>query len=291
MQSARYAPAAAVNGRLYAIGGANNNVVLATVEEYDPLANTWSNRASMNQMRYGHQAVVLNGKIHALGGRASATSDAPLASVEEYDPVLNTWTSKADMPSPRVSFGVTVVNGKIYVVGGRINNTPLAPVYAFDPLSNSWTTNASIPTTRETPGVTAINGRILAMGGTSAGAVVRDTAEEFDPTSDSWSVRVGLPKPRNECFAVVIGDALYVFVGYNDYTMQATVVPPLLYAYTAIKLEFFAKTGRVYQVMASPDLVTWTNFGPVIPGDGNYWSKTYSTRGSRRLFYRVEFAP
>jgi N-acetylneuraminic acid mutarotase len=243
----------------------------------------------MSQKRYAHQAVALGGKIYALGGQT--TGDVPLASVEEYDPASNTWTNKTDMPLPRVSFGAVVVNGKIYVIGGRMNNTPIAPVYAFDPNANSWTTNASLPTTRETPGVVALNGRILVMGGTSSGAVVRDTVEEFDPVGNFWRPRAGLPAPRNECYAVMVGEVLYLFGGYNDYTMQATVMPPLLYAYTAIELEFFAQTGRVYQVMASPDLVTWTNFGPAIPGDGNYWSKLQSTRGSARLFYRVEFAP
>ena len=295
MLAERYVPAAAaLNGKLYAIGGANNESggPTATVEEYDPVTNTWTNKASIFTARLGHQAVPLNGKIYVFGG---ATADGTtLVSVEEYDPISNTSSPKADMPTPRISFGAVALNGKIYVVGGRNYQTGIAPVHSYDPSLNSWATNASIPTLRETLATVVVNGRILAIGGHPLGGGCCEslaTVEEYDPTYNVWSSRPNLPTPRNECFAVLIGETLYVFGGYDNYTMQALIVPPMLNAYTAIELEFLTHTGRVYQLQASPDLTTWTNFGPPIPGDGNFWNKTYSARGSARLFYRVEFAP
>jgi hypothetical protein len=64
-----------------------------------------------------------------------------------------------------------------------------------------------------------------------------------------------------------------------------------LSAFTAIELEFISKTNTAFFIQASPDLITWTNFeGPII-GDGNIWKKTYTTRQSGRLYYRVELAP
>src|SRR6266851_1474606 len=38
---------AAINGILYAVGGLNRNGILATVEAYDPVTNTWTAKASM----------------------------------------------------------------------------------------------------------------------------------------------------------------------------------------------------------------------------------------------------
>ena len=53
MPTARTALAAcAVDGKIYAIGGApRNQVVTATVEQYDPATDTWTTRASMRTPR------------------------------------------------------------------------------------------------------------------------------------------------------------------------------------------------------------------------------------------------
>jgi hypothetical protein len=68
---------------------------------------------------------------------------------------------------------------------------------------------------------------------------------------------------------------------------EAQTNPPTLNIYTAIELGFLTQTGTVYQVQQSPDLSTWTNFDLLIFGDGNEWSKTYSTRAQSKSFYRI----
>jgi N-acetylneuraminic acid mutarotase len=291
MLSPRYAPAAAsVNGKLYAIGGSVNSSTTLTgsMEEYDPGSNTWTNRASMNQVRYAFQAVAVNGKIYAMGGQGPG--DVPLASVEEYDPVMDTWTPRSDMPIPRVSFGAVAFNGLIYVVSGRIVNNFRSEVYVFNPALNLWSTNASIPTARETLGVAVVNQQIWAFGGSSPGQA-RSTIEAYDPVNDVWTKKQSLPAPRNECFGTVFGDMLYVFGGYDNWSMQAARVSPVLNLHTAIELDFLTEAGKSYQLQASPDMSTWTNFGPEILGDGNYWSSLYSTKGSGKLFFRFSQSP
>ena len=56
-------------------------------------------------------------------------------------------------------------------------------------------------------------------------------------------------------------------------------------------VEFVTKTNTSYYIQASPDLNTWTNFDGPILGDGNIWKKTYTTRESGQLYYRIEQAP
>jgi hypothetical protein len=68
---------------------------------------------------------------------------------------------------------------------------------------------------------------------------------------------------------------------------QAQSNPPPLNIYTAIELDFLTQTGSIYQVQQSPDLSTWTNFDLPIFGNGNEWSKTYSTRAQSKSFYRI----
>ncbi len=292
MQTRRYAPAAAaLNGKLYVLGGYVSEggypyQILPTVEAYDPTTDTWTNKASMTRARFAHGAVTLNGTIYAIGGNSTADG-AALASVEQYDPVSDTWTNKADLPTPRVSFAAAVVNGNIYVVGGVIGNTAVAGVYIYNSTSDTWSIGANIPTPRATLAAVVVNGQILAMGGSIPGAGGTSRVEQYDPAYNVWSSELDMPtSSRNECYAAVIGNTVYVFGGYDNYTMQSVGVQPVLKIFTAIELEFFTETNKVYVLQASPDLVTWTNFD-VFLGNGDFWRKLYSTRGQSRLFYRV----
>jgi N-acetylneuraminic acid mutarotase len=301
MESSRFSPAATVlNDNLYVLGGYTNAnqsadtiTALASVEQYDPTDDVWTYRSDMNQSRWGFQAVALNGKIYAFGG--VTTGGVPVSSVEEYDPQVDSWSWKADMPVQRTSFGAIALNGKIYLIGGYTSDSSheyVAEVHAYDPTSDSWTTNAPIPTPRETPAVVEVNHKIWAIGGTAAsGIVTLATIEEFDPVKNSWITKPDLPSPRNVCYGAAFGNWLYVLGGYNDWTMQAAYVPPVLNICQAIQLNFQTETGQVYQLQASPDLSTWTNFDSPILGDGSVWSKFYLTHEQSELFFRFTNPP
>jgi hypothetical protein len=154
-----------------------------------------------------------------------------------------------------------------------------------------WATNASIPTLRGTLAVVSIDGRIIAMGGDNGTPGGLAVVEIYSSPFNAWTIKPNMPTTRNECYAVIIGENLYVFGGYDQWTMQAAQISPVLNLYTAIELEFLTTTGKVHQIQASPDMTTWTNFDAPIVGDGNYWSKLYSTRGQSRLFFRFIDSP
>jgi hypothetical protein len=76
-----------VNGKIYAMGGSSPMPALAplsTVQEYNPVTDTWTNKAAMPTARSGLSTSAVNGKIYAIGGLANPTAMA-LATVEEYD--------------------------------------------------------------------------------------------------------------------------------------------------------------------------------------------------------------
>src|ERR1700686_3101614 len=60
--------AAAVGGKLFAVGGAVGGNAVPGVEEYDPATDRWRSRAPLPEARDHLGVAVVNGKIYAFGG-------------------------------------------------------------------------------------------------------------------------------------------------------------------------------------------------------------------------------
>jgi N-acetylneuraminic acid mutarotase len=94
--------AAAVNGRIYAIGGDNSEPgYLAVNEEYDPVANSWSTKAAMPTARPELAAAAVNGRIYAIGGQHLDIVQGwdvvyTLAVNEEYSPTVYFYQHRKD---------------------------------------------------------------------------------------------------------------------------------------------------------------------------------------------------
>ena len=192
---------AVVKGRIYAIGGSttlrkgNNNdlifVSTAAVEEYDPVSDTWTQKADMPTPRFGLAAAVVKNKIYCIGGMNEDNNPDILSTVEEYDPALDKWTEKADMPTPRYTLSASAVNNKIYCMGGsnRDDNlavTDLAVTEEYDPIADKWKTKAEMIVGRFNPSTSAVNGKIYVIGGYNK--MDLSTVEEYDTGFTSISV-------------------------------------------------------------------------------------------------------
>jgi len=152
--------AAAVNGKIYVIGGATTNEgskessihparahrVVGTNEVYDPATNTWETRSPMPTAR-NHVAVgVVNGKIYVIGGRLGSGFIGRAANtdtVEGYDPATDQWSAALNrMPTPRSALTFGTYKGKIYVAGGELQTAYMAAAFraveAYDPATNNW---------------------------------------------------------------------------------------------------------------------------------------------------------
>ena len=130
----------AVDGKIYAIGGLSGDsgsyVKVLPVGEYDPVTDTWTQKADMLTPRDSLSTAVVDRKIYAIGG-ATWPSWIGLSTVEMYDPLTDTWVPKADMPTARLLTGncASVVDGKIYVIGGfkSFSEPSLSTVEEYDP--------------------------------------------------------------------------------------------------------------------------------------------------------------
>jgi len=114
---------AAVNGKIYAIGGLGTVAVQNTVESTIPAPTPGADDI------YGNCAVLLGRRCsqredYAIGGLDANTN--ALNTVEAYDPSSNSWSTAASMPTARSQLAATDANGVIYAIGGaNTGGTPL----------------------------------------------------------------------------------------------------------------------------------------------------------------------
>lgn len=116
------AAAAAVDGRLYVVGGrspgirAGDQQSLAGMEIYSPEADQWADAAPMPTARSSLAVVALAGRLYAFGGESTpgTVSDA----IERYDPVAQSWSRLPAMPYRSHGLGAVVVGDAIYLMGG-----------------------------------------------------------------------------------------------------------------------------------------------------------------------------
>jgi N-acetylneuraminic acid mutarotase len=207
------APTASIVGqRLYVVGGftAVTNVPTDEVQVYDLQTQQWSIARPLPNPRGGHAAVVLNDKIHVLGGGNSVST---IADHSEYDPATNTWKELAPLPRAEGSPAAVVVAGKIYVIGGRSGSSDFGDVYIYDPETDTWSTGPSIEP-RGTAGAVAYCGGIYLFGGESqAERKNLDSVLRLDLERNSWESVTAMPTSRKFVRAVLFMNSVYIVGG------------------------------------------------------------------------------
>ncbi|MCE2950044.1 MAG: Kelch repeat-containing protein [bacterium] len=232
---------ATVNGRIYVFGGfvlpekgPASWQPVNTTWEYDPATDNWRQMAAAPVARGAHNAVVVDNRIHVIGGAGlhpgsketalhPARPHRALGTHEVFDPAKNAWSTRADMPTPRNHGAAAAVDGRIYVIGGRIgsvfittaSNTDI--VEEYDPATDQWgRLLAPMPNPRSAVAWGVHGGRIYVVGGEVR---LRDywaafaAVDAFDPKSNSWTRLPPMPLPRHGLAADFIGNRLHVVSG------------------------------------------------------------------------------
>jgi N-acetylneuraminic acid mutarotase len=198
------AGAAVVNGKIYVTGGATSrpgvtesgihparpHEVLATVEEYDPATNTWSERRPLLVARNHHAVAAVGNYVYAIGGRIGSAfisrGSNNIDLVERYDPAADAWTAMERMPTPRSAIGAGVYSGHILVPGGEAQDrrflAAFKAVEMYDPATNRWQILPSMPHQRHGLAVGVIGDRFYTVSGDaqSAGNGIPHSAVPFN---------------------------------------------------------------------------------------------------------------
>jgi hypothetical protein len=210
---------AAVNGKLYVIGGWDDGKAAGINYEYDTATDKWTQKKGMPRSAHHAAIAAANGKLYVMGGFVPPkdtqipTGGAwePIADVWEYDPSVDSWKSLAPLPTKRGAAVAVEVGGKIYVIGGATTVAGSKDPYftffgpslvlttneVFDPATNKWESRKPMSVARNHAYAAPVNGKIYVIGGRTGHAFIlsatnTDVVEEYSPISDTWSA----PKER-----------------------------------------------------------------------------------------------
>ncbi|MGA2681011.1 MAG: kelch repeat-containing protein [Candidatus Bathyarchaeia archaeon] len=244
---------AAVNGKIYAIGGLSGNTALSVNEEFTPALNAWTTDSPMPTARSGFAVAVFNDKIYCIGGTigTSGGTNEYVGNNEVYDPSTDTWQTEASMPTPRADLSANVVNGKIYLVGGMgyssksPYNVETNITEVYDPSANTWSTAAAMPLPVYGYASAAINGKIHIIGGSKSPGTAGtgdfvNSNQVYDPQSNSWGLGANLPT-----------DATFASAAATTGFMA----PSLLYCIGGFNTNSFSNIVQVYNAVNN----SWSN--------------------------------
>jgi hypothetical protein len=151
----------------------------ATLLRYDPSGNTWTRLAKLTNMREHIAAVVLSGRIFALGGRWDT---AELSTVEIYDPASEHWSPGPSMAVARAGHGAAVLHEQIVVAGGEVilaGNQTLDSVEVLDPATGAWSAAPVLPTPVHGVPAATVDGTLFTLGGSSRAGGIANNGQVF----------------------------------------------------------------------------------------------------------------
>ncbi len=221
------------DGKVYVFPGSKWNTSVSppadngysgVIQILDPAAGTmtaFTGHSPSPLVRNEAGAINVGGKIYVIGGASG------FRVVDVFDPATGAFF-EPNKPVPNYvgSAAAQAVNGKIYVIGGGNGGGMNSAVYVYDTASGTWTTaSAANPKPLFSPVADVWNGKIaMADGSTSSG--VDGSAQIYDPAAGTFTAMATDPNATNVACGAVVGNALYVFGGYNG-TADVAVVRAL----------------------------------------------------------------
>jgi serine/threonine protein kinase/N-acetylneuraminic acid mutarotase len=219
---------AASDGKLvYVLGGTNGTSDLATVETYDPAADTWTSLPELPGRRSDFGVANVDGRLVVVGGMSAGQV---LNSVVALDLITQSWNGLPDLGTARHGMAVAGVGKNVYAIGGSTSAgdgqiTSSAEALKLAPRkpqpASEWRSLPDAPTARLMMAGTVLDGKIWVAGGIREGETLQ-TVESYDPQTGAWQSQPPLPIPLHHATAATYRGEVVVIGGASDIIAEAS---------------------------------------------------------------------
>lgn len=201
-------------GKFYLAGGeatgGNRDI---PIEEYDPVANTWTDRSNLLTGVSNTGAAGVGPYVYVPGG---LTGVSGIADMQRYDPVADVVITMTAMVSVNYAHAVTALDDKIYVLGGSSTGVAGTTNYIYDIGTDSWITGTSLPTAVQYPAAATDGTYVYVLGGNTTNI---PTVQRYNPGTDTWDTITDMNSGRGGPGAFFDGTNLWaVGGGWATYT-------------------------------------------------------------------------
>ncbi|MBK6754503.1 MAG: hypothetical protein IPG69_13125 [Flavobacteriales bacterium] len=208
-----------VDGYAYLFGGIDGNGPLNELWRYDPVNDTWEQRASLPAPgRYA--STVIDDIQFGFICTGMLAGGIPTNETWRYDPSIDTWIQRASLPGPsrhRASFA-----GGQLIGGADSAFQALSDAYLYTALTDTWTQQQDIPLARFA--ADGVDGFLI--GGASDLATVHADVLNYHWTTETWSASTfpsfaGGPRRGGVSgITTVLADAGLIYYGTGSDNLQ-----------------------------------------------------------------------
>ncbi|TDO08152.1 serine/threonine protein kinase [Mycobacterium sp. BK086] len=212
---------------VYAVGGSDGANDLASVEAYDPVADSWTALPALPQPRSDLGVAIADARLVAVGG---VSTGQVLKTVSVMDLSAKSWAGLPDMSTARHGMAVAAVEKSVYVIGGATaagNNqvTSAAETLKLAPRklqpASAWRALPDAPTPRLMMAWTVLDDKIYIAGGMSHGDTLQ-LVQSYDPQTGAWAAQPPLPVPLHHATATTFRGEMVVIGGASDELASAS---------------------------------------------------------------------
>lgn len=209
---------AAVDGKIYIMGGFQSGALGNVVQVFDTKTCEWSQGPDLPTDIHHANAAVVDGTIYIVGAMRDGGAYTAIGDTWSWHPATETaWTVRTPMPvgTQRGSSAVGVIDGKIWVAGG-LRNGSRNDVSFYDPAADTWTDGPPLLQLRDHACGGVIGGKLYVAGGRNL-IPTQPEANLYELTPGvGWIERARMPTARAGAACAVIGDRLIVAGGERN---------------------------------------------------------------------------
>lgn len=212
---------------VYVVGGTTGSADLATVESYDPAADTWRSLPEIPGRRSDFGLANTDGRLVVVGG---VSQGQVLDSVVALDLATQSWNGLPDLGTGRHGMAVAGVGKTVYVIGGSTGAgdgpvTASAEALKLAPRkpqpAPEWRSLPDAPTARLMTAWSVLGDEIWVAGGMRHGETLQ-TVQSYNTQTGAWQTRPPLPIPLNHATAATYRDEMVVIGGAGDSISEAS---------------------------------------------------------------------